>query len=358
MRIQLEGPQSQAQARSRLVNAWEHQRFPQAILLEGPAGVGKKKLAMDLAALLSCTDTETRPCGRCFGCKMARDPGAADRWLVPLETEDRENPDKIFQATASLVARFVANPYHTGVVGSTAIVSVDAVRLISARFGMTSQGVRTVIIPEADSMNEAAANALLKTLEEVPPNSYFILTTSSRSSLLKTIQSRCLPLQVPILSDSEIAGILPQYSYSEASVDVIGYAMGSAGKAMEALDVQFELFADRAMRFAEYAWKRQVSDVFFAIDDWALKGHSDGLFLLDVIGFFISDLLRLRSDLPARCPHMVSGRDADLWDVVPAFQLEAAFKKIQDSVRRLQERKQSVPMVLQNLALQLNGGHA
>jgi len=356
MIIELDGPDSQAEARSRLVSAWEHHRFPQAILLEGVAGIGKKKLAMDLAALLSCTDAEKRPCGRCFGCRMARDAGASDRWLVPLETEERESPEKIFQATASLVGRFVENPYHTGVVGSTALISVDAVRLVSARFGMKAQGVRTVIIPEAESMNEPAANALLKTLEEVPPDTYFILTTSARGSLLKTIQSRCLPLQLPALADNEIADILPRYGFAASIPDVVGYAMGSAGKAMEAFDAQYGLVAERVVRYTEDAWKRRISDLFFAIDEWGYKAAGDAHFFLDLVGFFLNDLQRIASGIAPRCPGMADSRDRDLWENVPAYQIESAFRRVQDFVRRLQDRKQSIPMVLQNLALQLNGG--
>lgn len=358
MIAELSGPLSQAKARERLVHAWSSHRFPQAVLLEGPAGIGKKKLAMDLAALLSCTDEETRPCGRCFGCRMARDPGASDRWLVPLETEDRESPDKINAATTSLVEKFVANPYHTGLIGSTALISVDAVRLLSARFGMKSQGVRTVIIPEAECMNEAAANAMLKTLEEVPPDTYFLLTCSARGSLLKTIQSRCLPLQLPVLSDPEIASLLPTYQYAQASTDCIGYSMGSAGKAMEALDSQLLETSMRAVRYAEEAFRRRFSDLFFSIDDWNYKVPSEALFFLELLGFFFSDLQRLRSGMPPRCPEMAEGRDSDFWEQVPAYQLEAAFKYIQEYTRRLQERKQSVPMVLQNLALQMGGGNA
>lgn len=358
MQIQLEGPASQSEARGRLVSAWEHHRFPQAILLEGPAGIGKKKLAMDLAALLSCTHADARPCGRCFGCRMARDPGATDRWLVPLETEDRETTDKINQGTMALVERFVKNPYHTNVIGSTALISVDAVRLLSSRFGMKSPGVRTVIIPEADSMNEAAANALLKTLEEVPSDTYFILTTSARSSLLKTIQSRCLPLQLPILADAEIAEILPRLDYKAMGSDEVGYAMGSAGKAMEAIDGQMITVSARAVRYAEDAFLHRISEAFFAIDDWGLKGHAEALFFLEVLSFFVADLQRLRSGLSPRCPAMAGQRDTGFWSAVPAHQLETTLKKVQDSMRRLQERKQSVPMVLQNLVLQISGGNA
>ncbi len=358
MRINIDGPATQAEARSRLASAWESSRFPQAIVLEGPAGTGKKKLAMDLAALLSCTDAEVRPCGRCFGCRMARDPGAVDRWMVPLESDDRETPDKMNQATAELVGRFVANPYHTGLLGSTAMISVDAIRLLGPRFAMKSPGVRTVIFPEADRMNEAAANALLKTLEEVPPDTYFILTTSSRGSLLKTIQSRCLPLQVPVLSDAEILQLVPQYGFKDISADLLGFAMGSAGKAMEGFDAQFPRLSTRAVRFAEDAWKRRYSELFLALDDWDLKSPADALGLLEALSFFLSDLQRIRSGLEPRCPGMAAGRDESLWQSVQPYQIEAAFKYIQDASRRLQERKQSITMVLQNLALLLSGGLA
>ena len=84
----LNGPVSQERQRIRVMAALRENRFPQAILIDGPAGIGKKALAMEIAKALQCTDGNERPCGHCFGCKMATDPGVTDNWLFPMESKE------------------------------------------------------------------------------------------------------------------------------------------------------------------------------------------------------------------------------------------------------------------------------
>ena len=72
----LQGPVSQERVRIRVMSALRENRFPQAGLIDGPAGIGKKALAMEIVKALQCTDENMRPCGHCFGCKMASDSGA------------------------------------------------------------------------------------------------------------------------------------------------------------------------------------------------------------------------------------------------------------------------------------------
>ena len=66
----LNGPASQERIRIRLMSALRENRFPQSILIDGPVGIGKKALAMEIAQALQCTNPSVRPCGNCFGCKM------------------------------------------------------------------------------------------------------------------------------------------------------------------------------------------------------------------------------------------------------------------------------------------------
>ena len=84
----LHGPVSQERARIRLMSSLRENRFPQSILIDGPAGIGKKALAMEIARALQCTDPNMRPCGHCFGCRMADDSGATEGWVVPMESAE------------------------------------------------------------------------------------------------------------------------------------------------------------------------------------------------------------------------------------------------------------------------------
>ena len=198
----LHGPASQERARIRVMSALRENRFPQAILIDGPAGIGKKWLAMEIAKALQCTDPNMRPCGHCFGCRMAEDSGATDGWVVPMEADEaraRSSDDVAPGSKAKTIEDFKKayieeiqkNPYRVDIFSTGAYISVDLIRSMTSSFAMKGDRIRTIVIAEADRMNESAANAFLKTLEDVPANTYFILTTSSREKMLQTIRSRC-----------------------------------------------------------------------------------------------------------------------------------------------------------------------
>jgi len=208
----LNGPVSQERQRIRLMSALRENRFPQAILIDGPVGIGKKALAIELAKALQCSDPNVRPCGHCFGCKMAADVGVTDSWVVPMEAKEagaRNASDVSAGSTAKTVQDFkqayieeiFKNPYRIDIFSAAAGISVELIRTMTNSFVLKGDRVRVVIVAEADRMNESAANAFLKTLEEVPPDTYFILTTSSREKMLQTIRSRCLALHLLPLSE-------------------------------------------------------------------------------------------------------------------------------------------------------------
>ncbi|RMG36493.1 MAG: DNA polymerase III subunit delta', partial [Gammaproteobacteria bacterium] len=126
-------------------------RFPHALLLSGPQGIGKRQFAHRVAAALVCdaTDPAAAPCGSCRSCRLVRSGTHPDiRWLTP-EAEGKA-------------------------------IRVDAVRSLIDQSSLTTQaqGMRVFIVEPADAMNAAAANALLKTLEEPPASSCLLLVSS------------------------------------------------------------------------------------------------------------------------------------------------------------------------------------
>lgn len=153
-------------------------RPPQALLLAGPAGVGKGELALKWAQALLCEAplAEGSACGACAACHWFETGTHPDLRLVGLqEKTTREGEIRTASAIEVDQAREV----------------VDFVQLSTYRAGF-----RVVVIDPADSLNVAAASALLKVLEEPPLNTVFVLVSDQPRRLLPTIRSRCARVEV------------------------------------------------------------------------------------------------------------------------------------------------------------------
>ncbi|MFO7544593.1 MAG: DNA polymerase III subunit gamma/tau [Trueperaceae bacterium] len=161
-----------------LVSAVRLGRTGHAYLFSGPRGVGKTTSARLLAMAVNCEaeDPADRPCGTCESCRLV---------------QSGSHPD---------VAELDAASNN----------SVEDVRALRERVGLASLrgGTRVWILDEAHMLSKAAANALLKTLEEPPPGLLFVLATTEPEKLPPTILSRCQHFRFRRLTDAEIQGKL------------------------------------------------------------------------------------------------------------------------------------------------------
>ncbi|MBI5898118.1 MAG: DNA polymerase III subunit delta' [Rhodocyclales bacterium] len=154
-------------------------RLPHALLLTGPEGLGKAGFGAWLAHLLLCESPKSNrsACGECQACHWIAGGNHPDfRHVAPAaegdeESESRDKPKK----------RFGGN------------IKIDQVRELESfiAIGSHRMGRRVVLMTETETMNGAAANSLLKILEEPPASVYFILVSSKQRFLLPTIRSRC-----------------------------------------------------------------------------------------------------------------------------------------------------------------------
>ena len=158
-------------------------RLPHAMLLVGPAGVGKAAFSEQLAALLLCESIQSdlTACGKCPACHWLESGNHPDFRRVAPDGDDAVEEGASEKAAEKAKKR------------SQKIIRIDQIRELEAFVfvGSHRQGNRVVLVTEADAMNPAAANALLKILEEPPVNVYFILVSTRSKSLLPTIRSRC-----------------------------------------------------------------------------------------------------------------------------------------------------------------------
>lgn len=230
------------EAKSFLTQALASGKFPHALLVHGPEGVGQNPLILDLADILLCESRETRPCGQCPGC-LGRKRNNLDNliFLMPIEKKDKasgsgdgEMEDSQVDELTDKARDFHADPYGFART-EKGNLNVGQIRSLQARlsFAEVSQRPRIVVILWAETMAASAANTLLKTLEEPPPNTYFLLSSDDRSVLLPTILSRCTQLSLfpmgPEALRSAIAANAREWDLRDAPERLIAFAEGSPG---------------------------------------------------------------------------------------------------------------------------------
>lgn len=164
-------------------------RVPHALLISGPAGIGKTTLALDLAAGLLCDDPDpaARPCRSCRGCRLV---------------ERGRHPDvhRLSPAGAGDQIR----------IGGPGRPDVGTVRRLAADLVLlpVEGGARVAIVERADRMTDDAQAALLKTLEEPPPGVTIVLCADDEDRLLPTVRSRCARIRLGPVATREIEAIL------------------------------------------------------------------------------------------------------------------------------------------------------
>ena len=230
-----------SQAEHRLIESYKSGRFHHAWLVTGPKGVGKATLAYRLVKyLLRYPDPATAPADNLA--VPASDP-------VSAQVEARAHPDLLIIQREADKGKLKAG------------ISVEMSRKAASFFGKTAGagGWRVALVDAAEDMNSAAANALLKTLEEPPARSVFILVCNQRGRLLPTIRSRCIELNLCSLSEDDARAALEALPGEEPRQGLknLGHAQGSPGFALALAETGAgSIFA----RFAETAARGRIDE--------------------------------------------------------------------------------------------------
>ena len=182
--------------------------FPHAVIFSGAEGIGKRLAAEICAAALLCENPhDGEPCGVCEGCRLVAARTHPDFYVVEAEETKTTRNIKIGQIR-DMQAQVALSPLNSD--------------------------RRVVILDGAELMNNAAANCLLKTIEEPPGQTIFILLTANRSNLLMTIRSRCRTINFDKLTAEEIRNALLARDVEKSEAERLSViAGGSFGRAVK-----------------------------------------------------------------------------------------------------------------------------
>ena len=195
-------------------------RLPGAMLFTGEEGVGKKLFALEVARALNCrTPKDHEACGVCSSCVRIR----------KLNYPTRDDADEWTQII------WTDYPDVGLVVAPKRVLRVEQMRQIEkeANFRPFEGKARVFLIDEADKLNDASANALLKVLEEPPRTSHLLLITARPAMLLPTILSRCQMIRFSPLTPAEIESHLVKTDIDVKTARLRARAAGgSMGRAL------------------------------------------------------------------------------------------------------------------------------
>jgi DNA polymerase-3 subunit delta' len=199
-------------------------RLPHALLIHGPRGVGKAALGERIAQTLLCEGKGKKPCLACDACRWFLSGNHPD--FRRLEPEALAKLPPIDLEDEAPAAKRSKQP--------SIEIKIDQVRELASFLYVRSHrgGMRVALVHPAEDMNENAANALLKGLEEPPAAAMFILVSHRPAQLLPTIRSRCVAVPVPIPPREAAL----QWLAAQGSKDAERWLAYAGGAPLRALD--------------------------------------------------------------------------------------------------------------------------
>ncbi|MDD4914200.1 MAG: DNA polymerase III subunit delta' [Methylococcales bacterium] len=241
------------------------QRIPQAILLTGSAGLGKRRLAELYTGVLLCLDPlpTHRACGACAACKLLAADTHPDYLLL-----EPEEPGKT--------------------------IGIDKIRQLIVRLALKPQfeAFRLVIIQPADMLNKASANAFLKCLEEPTERTCFILISEQAAKLPATIRSRCQKIHCPAPDEKLALPWLEQQGVGEDAGLLLRIAHGSPLLARQYAERQMIQIRQGCFQ----AWRQVAAGKTGPLqlaDEWQKQQNVEPAVLLDWQIGWIMDIIKL-----------------------------------------------------------------
>jgi DNA polymerase-3 subunit delta' len=313
--------------RERLQETVRAGTLPASLLLQGPRGVGKQRLALWLAQGLLCADPEKAAaggalagCGKCVSCRYLADLTHPDlHWIFPRPRLKDSDPDleQVRDDYAEAIAERAANNgLYAAPSGSEGIYVATTRSIVQQAAISPAIGKRKVfIVGDAERMvpqegADMAANAFLKLLEEPPADTTLILTSSEPGALLPTIKSRVVTVRVPLVADNAVRAFVEDPivrkaldSVAKASAaERVRAAAGAPGRLFGgAAEARATMNARRMIDAATGARPALVHSTALAQGSMGARGtFADTLdALVELLGERVRDAIHRKDDLAA-----------------------------------------------------------
>ncbi len=258
----------QEQIKEHLQNAISAKKVSHAYIINGEKSSGKEFIAKIFAMALQCETGDVNPCQECHACKQALSGNQPDIIRVTHEKPNTISVDDIrTQINNDVAIKPYSSPY------------------------------KVYIINEAEKMTVQAQNAILKTLEEPPEYAVILLLTTNVNSLLSTILSRCVVLNMKPVADALVRKyLMEQMQIPDYKAEVcVAFARGNIGKAkLLASSEEFENVKGEAVSLLKYIQDMELHEIIAAIkkiSDYKLEVND----YLDIMAIWYRDVLLFKA---------------------------------------------------------------
>ncbi len=262
----------QEQIKEHMQNALQTQKVSHAYIIHGEKSTGKEFIARVFSMALQCEKGGMEPCNECHSCKQALSSNQPDIIYV---THEKPNTISVEDIRTQVNNDVAIKPY-------------------SSRY-------KVYIINEAEKMTVQAQNAILKTLEEPPAYVVIILLVSNLQTLLPTILSRCVTLNMKPVSDILVRKyLMEELQVPDYRADVcVAFARGNIGKAKTlASSEEFDNVKNEALALLKYVHDMELHEIILAvkkINEYKLE-ISD---YLDIMSIWYRDVLLFKATADA-----------------------------------------------------------
>jgi len=258
----------QEQIKEHLQNALATGKISHAYIINGEKASGKEFIAKIFAMALQCEGEGDKPCGQCHSCKQALSDNQPDIIRV---THEKPNTISVDDIRAQINNDVAIKPY--------------------------SSPYKIYIMNEAEKMTVQAQNAILKTLEEPPEYAVIMLLTTNVNSLLPTILSRCVVLNMKPVADNQVRKyLMEQLQVPDYKAEVcVAFARGNIGKAKAlASSEEFENVKAEALSLLKYIQDMELYEIIAAIkkiSEYKLEVND----YLDIMAIWYRDVLLFKA---------------------------------------------------------------